>query len=206
MTRVSVIEYGLGNIRSVVNGCSRGQAEVQIALNGDELLSQDPDRIILPGVGAAGAALKNLREKQFDSALQSLVIENNIPFLGICVGMQVLADECMEFGNHKGLGWIPGKVDRILPGDNNLRVPHMGWNTLDITNRDDPVFGNLDGEDVYFVHSYAMECPQEYIAATTNYGNPFISAIRRGHIAAVQFHPEKSAAVGNALLTAFLNA
>jgi len=206
MARVSVIEYGLGNVSSVVNGCFRSRADVQIAQNGDELLSQNPDRIVLPGVGAVGAALENLREKKLASVLQSLVIEKNIPFLGICVGMQVLAEECHEFGQHEGLGWIPGKVDRLKPGDGNLRVPHMGWNTLDVVKKDDSIFGNLDGEDAYFVHSYALECPQEYIAATTDYGNTFVSAIRRDHIAAVQFHPEKSATMGNSLLAAFLNA
>ena len=111
---------------------------------------------------------------------------------------------CEEFGVHAGLGWIPGKVARLAAPGSGVRLPHVGWNTLSVTDHADPVFGQLDGQDAYFVHSYAMTCPDAFVRARTDYAGEFVSAIRRENVAAVQFHPEKSAKVGSRLLAAFL--
>lgn len=202
--RVSVIEYGIGNVQSVVNACERIGAGTRVAHDGAELEEQNPERIVMPGVGAIGEALGNLRARGFDSALDRLVVDGGTPLLGICVGMQMLGESCEEFGSHQGLGLVPGRVRRLAPEGSGLRLPHVGWNTIAVRRADDPVLGPLDGEDFYFVHSYALECPDEFVLATTEYGAPFVSAVRRDHIIGVQFHPEKSSALGAALLGAFL--
>lgn len=202
--RVSVVEYGIGNIQSVVNACRRLEAVTEIARDGDDLLAQAPERIILPGVGAVGEALTNLRARGLEQVLNTLVRDGQVPFLGICVGMQMLAETCEEFGQHQGLGWIPGRVVRMAPEGSGVRLPHVGWNTLEVTDSADPVLGALHGQDVYFVHSYAMQCPDEYVLSRSDYVGKFVSAVRRDHIYAVQFHPEKSASLGSRLLGNFL--
>lgn len=204
--RVSVIDYGMGNIQSVVNACHRLGAQTEIARDGDEMKGQAPQRVILPGVGAVGEALANLRQRGLEQALASIVHEAGVPFLGICVGMQMLAETCEEFGRHRGLGWIPGTVARLAPEGSGVRLPHVGWNTLQVTDASDPILGPLEGQDVYFVHSYAMRCPDEYVLARADYHGPFVAAVRRDHVYAVQFHPEKSASLGGRLLGAFLGA
>ncbi len=201
--RVSVVSYGVGNIQSVLNACRRIGAEARQATTGDELAAQSPQRIILPGVGAIGAALAALRERGLEHGLAERV-DSGVPFLGICVGMQMLAETCEEFGEHRGLGWIPGHVGRLAPRGERRPVPHIGWNTVELTRPDDPVLRPIDGKDMYFVHSYAMSCPAEFALATTDYGGTFVSAVRRDHIVGVQFHPEKSSALGDALLRAFV--
>ncbi|WP_341704132.1 imidazole glycerol phosphate synthase subunit HisH [Ferrovibrio sp.] len=202
--RASIIEYGVGNIQSVVNACRRLGVDALVAQDGAALASQRPDRIILPGVGAIGEALANLRRRGFQEVLQALVQDAGTPFLGICVGMQMLAERCEEFGAHEGLGWIPGTVSRLAPEGSGIRLPHVGWNTLEVRDPADPVLGGLNGQDMYFVHSYAMRCPEEFVLAYCEYGGRFVAAVRRGHILAVQFHPEKSAALGGQLLSAFM--
>ncbi len=204
--RVSVIDYGIGNVQSVTNACGRAGASVSVAGDGPELQEQEPEFIILPGVGAVGTALANLREKHFEAALDDLVQKRKIPFLGICVGMQILAERCFEFGEFQGFGWIPGNVTRLAAAGSTVRLPHVGWNTLEIALKDDPVFGPLDGEDAYFVHSYAMDCPRPFVAAETDYHKRFVSAVRHSHICGVQFHPEKSGKLGAKLLGNFLRA
>jgi len=202
--RVSIVDFGVGNLQSVANACQGLGIDTQIASTGDELRSQSPERIILPGVGAVGVALKNLADRGFAPILSDLVVVREVPLLGICVGMHVLADTCEEFGIHKGFGWIPGRVSRLFPEGSGVRLPHVGWNQIQATNRSDPVFGQLDGTDFYFVHSFALRCPEQYVAATTDYHGEFVSAVRRNHIVAVQFHPEKSASHGRILLNSFL--
>lgn len=202
--RVSVVEYGIGNIQSVVNACHRLGAATEIARDGDELRAQAPERVILPGVGAVGEALASLRSRGLEKTLTDIVRDGQVPFLGICVGMHMLAESCEEFGQHRGMGWIPGTVARMAPEGSGVRLPHVGWNTLEVADTTDPILGPLDGQDVYFVHSYAMRCPDEFVLARTDYHGKFVAAVRRGHIRAVQFHPEKSARLGGSLLGAFL--
>lgn len=203
MSGVAIIEYGIGNITSMVNACVRVGATPTVTCDGGELLAADPSHIILPGVGAVGEALNNVRNKGIESALYRLVIEGGRPFLGVCVGMQMLAEVCEEFGRHEGLGLVPGRVSRLDEGRPWLRLPHVGWNNLQLM-RPDPLLNGLDGHNVYFVHSYAMECPDEFVIATADYGGPFTAAVRRDNVVGVQFHPEKSANLGETLLRGFL--
>lgn len=196
---LSVIEYGMGNIQSVLNACARVGAEAKTASSGEQLLAQHADRILLPGVGAVGETLHSLRQRGFISALQSEVIERNVPFVGICVGMQILADVCEEFGEHPGLGWIPGRVERLAPIGTGVRLPHVGWNTIHVSDTA-PDLNEFDGQDFYFQHSFAMRCPAQMVVAESDYVARFVSAVRSGHITGVQFHPEKSAAAGIRLL------
>jgi glutamine amidotransferase len=204
MLEVVVIEYGIGNVQSVVNAVRRLGHNVSIARSGEDILSRQADRIILPGVGAVGEALANIRAREIEDALEVLVIRKGMPFLGICVGMQVLAETCEEFGNHRGFGWIGGVVRRLAPIGSGLRLPHVGWNTVRMK-AEDALLRDVNGSLFYFVHSYALQCPDEYVIGTTDYGGAFVSAIRHDNICAVQFHPEKSSRAGAALLRGFLD-
>lgn len=199
---VAVVEYGIGNIQSVANACRRAGSEVEIVGDGDSLLRCDPSHIVLPGVGAVGRALAALRERGLATALEDLVIAGGRPFLGICVGMQVLGEVCEEFGRFEGLGWIPGRVRRLAAEGSGLRVPHVGWNTIHAT-RPDPLLDALSDRHFYFLHSYALDCPDGNVLARAEYGDSFVCAVRRDNVAAVQFHPEKSSRTGADLLGAF---
>lgn len=203
--QVALVEYGIGNVQSVANALERVGATAEIVRDGDELRKVGRGPIVMPGVGAVGEALELLRARGLDSALHDLVRDGGRPFLGICVGMQVIAETCEEFGEHVGLGWIPGRVRRLEPGSENLRIPHIGWNT--IATRGEPgCLAGLDGEHFYFVHSYVVDCPEAFVLATADYGGPFTAAVRHGAITGVQFHPEKSSTTGTALLRNFLSA
>lgn len=200
---VSVVAYGIGNVQSMVNALRRVGAEVQLATSGDALCAQRPERIVMPGVGAAGAALLNLRERGLEAALEELVLKQGIAFLGVCVGMQVLFETCEEFGRHEGFGWIPGSVGRLAPEGAPLRLPHVGWNEVAVR-RPDTLLEGATSSDFYFLHSYAATCPDEFVIATADYGKPFCAAVRKDNVAAVQFHPEKSSGSGERLLANFL--
>ena len=202
--RISIVEYGVGNIQSVVNVCEKLGYQSDIARNGYDVLHQKANRIILPGVGAVGHALQALQSRGLIEALTNTVVYGETPFLGICVGMQVLASTCNEFGVHQGLDWIPGEVSRIAPLGSGVVVPHIGWNTLNVTNSDDPVIGDLDGQDFYFVHSQVMRCDNRYVLAKTDYHGEFVSAVRKNNIFGLQFHPEKSSVLGERLIAAFI--
>lgn len=203
MSKAAVIEYGIGNIGSVVQACLRVGLEIVVATDGQALLEADADRIILPGVGAVDAALRLLREREIEAALKTLVVEQGRPFLGICVGMQVMARRCTEFGAHDGFGWIAGDVDRLAVNDADLRLPHVGWNSIEAT-RPDPLLEGIDGEYFYFVHSCGFRSIEGRDAiANSEYGGPFAVAVRSGNCWGVQFHPEKSSAAGERLLANF---
>lgn len=201
---LSIIDYGVGNIGSVVHACKRAGIEPAVARTGPELNEQNPERILMPGVGAIGAALKQMRAREFEPILNRLVLENRIPLLGICVGMQMLVERAEEFGTHTGLGWLAGSyTERIAEKGSGLRLPHIGWNTVEPV-RADPIVSGTEGSHFYFVHSYAVRCDDEYALARTEYGGPFISAVRRDNVIGVQFHPEKSGAAGIQLLQNFM--
>lgn len=197
---IALVDYGIGNIQSVANAFARLGAECRIVASGDDLLAAEASAIIMPGVGAVGEALRLLRDRGIDAALEARVIQDKIPFLGICVGMQVMAETCKEFGVHQGFGWIPGTVGRMDEDRPDLRLPHVGWNDISATSGG--VLEPFDGQHFYFVHSYAFDCAPEHVLATANYGGPFVAAVQRGHIRGVQFHPEKSSGAGEALLAA----
>jgi glutamine amidotransferase len=164
------------------------------------------DRIVLPGVGAFGDCMKGLSAiPGMIEALRENVLKRGVPFLGICVGMQLMASVGHEFGDHAGLDWIPGEVERLVPADPSLKVPHMGWNELTVSRPHPLLAGIGHGAHAYFVHSYAMKTKDPvHVLATSEYGGVFTAAVGRDNIAGTQFHPEKSQAVGLTLLGNFL--
>jgi imidazole glycerol-phosphate synthase subunit HisH len=202
---ISVIELELGNVQSVVNSCKRLRTDVEIARNGKELLEQSPTHIVLPGVGAVGHALQSYRDRNFEYVLNRLVLKKNTPILGICVGMQMFADKCFEFGEFDGLGWIPGSVDRLDSQSADMCVPHIGWNQINLSKHSLPIFQKLNLVDMYFAHSFVMNCKKDYdVLATTTYGDiSFNSAVRKNNIIGVQFHPEKSGESGENIISDF---
>jgi glutamine amidotransferase len=188
---ITIIDYGAGNLRSVVNAIGRLGYEASVTTDPAQVLKSQA--VILPGVGAAADTMANLRQQGLDEPIRRFIAEGK-PFLGVCIGMQVLLSGTEEGGNHECLGVIPGKVRRFAPG---LKVPHMGWNQLK-QKRAHPVFeGIADEAYFYFVHSYYVE-PDDgrLVVGETEYGIPFCSVIARDNLVATQFHPEKSGEVG----------
>lgn len=202
---ITIIDYGMGNLRSVQKGFEKLGFTAKVTANPADL--HDAERLVLPGVGAFKDCMDNLREGGFIEPIRRHVAGGR-PFLGICLGLQLLFTESEEFGRHQGLGIIPGKVVRF-PGDmhiagEELKVPHMGWNQIRLR-QDAPLFrGIADGTSVYFVHSYYV-IPDDptVVAAVTDYGIEFCSAIRRDNVMATQFHPEKSQQIGLQILRNF---
>ncbi len=195
---IAIIDYGMGNLRSVQKACEYVGYDARITA--DKQTIRDASHVILPGVGAARDALQNLRERGlFDEAIRAA--ESGKPFLGICLGMQLLFDRSLENGEHECLGLVPGEVVPFRV--NGLRVPHMGWNSLQI--RNNPLFSREESETyVYFVHSYHAQGVEEGdIIATCEYGYPFTAAVRRGNVFGTQFHPEKSGDTGIAMIKNF---
>lgn len=204
-----VIDYGAGNLRSAAKALAVAAANGKA---GPVLVSDDPagiraaDRLVLPGVGAFADCKRGLESRPgVIEAMTEAVIDKRRPFLGICVGMQLLATVGVEYGTHPGLDWIKGKVVKLEPSDRSLKIPQMGWNNLELK-ADHPLFAGLaSGDHGYFVHSYHFiaDDPQT-VLATVDYGGPIAAVIGRDNIAGVQFHPEKSQKVGLRLLANFL--
>ena len=196
---IAVIDYGMGNLRSVSKAFERLGFAVNVTRDPRKIA--DASHVVLPGVGAFPDCMRNLEEMGLIDPVHR-ALSSGKPFLGICLGLQLLFTESEEFGLHKGLGWIRGRVVRFP--DDGLKIPHMGWNTLEIR-KPTPVLQGLPTDAmVYFVHSYygAPEDPA-VIATTTEYGQRFASSIAVGNVFACQFHPEKSQAVGLRLLRNF---
>ena len=202
MARVCILDYGSGNVRSVFN-LFRAVCEHVIISN----LVVDiatATHLVLPGVGAFGAAMRRIGDTIPIAALRRQVLENGKPFLGICVGMQVLADRGREFGDFEGLGWIPGEVDKL--DASRERLPHVGWNDIRVQQRSRLLEGLGSGTDFYYLHSFALRCADpSKVLATTYYGEEFCCAVQSGNIFGVQFHPEKSQHAGRRLVENFLN-
>ncbi|KNA10966.1 hypothetical protein SOVF_139460 [Spinacia oleracea] len=187
---VTLLDYGAGNVRSLRNAIRRLGFDIKDVQTPDDILKAN--RLIFPGVGAFAAAMNFLNEKGMAEALCDY-INNDRPFLGICLGLQLLFESSEENGPVKGLGLIPGVVGRFDSSE-GLRVPHIGWNSLQIE-KDAGILNDVASRHVYFVHSYrAMPSDnnEEWVTATCNYGDNFIASVRRGNVNAVQFHPEKS--------------
>ena len=203
MAFVAVVDYGMGNLDSVRRALEVCGATVLVTRDPADLV--DADRIVLPGVGAFGVAMDNLRDRGLDAALTEQVVQLGAPFLGICLGMQLMAASGTEHGEHQGLGWIDGSVDRIVPTADDARVPHIGWNEVHPT-VDHPGFAGIEADrDFYFVHSYAFRCTEPGSSlATTPYAGGFTSAVGVGSAVGTQFHPEKSQQVGQQLLRNWL--
>ncbi|MGH6869954.1 MAG: imidazole glycerol phosphate synthase subunit HisH [Rhizomicrobium sp.] len=205
MGLVALIDYGSGNLRSAERALARAGADT-IAVTDDPHVVADADRIVLPGVGAFADCMRGLSAiPGMVGALEDAILKRGRPFLGICVGMQLLARVGREFGDHAGLGWIDGEVVRLAPADAALKIPHMGWNVL-TPSRAHPLLDGIEaGAHAYFVHSYEFRAAGEAdVLAITDYGGPVTAMIARGNIAGTQFHPEKSQAVGLRLLANFL--
>ncbi|MCK5424453.1 MAG: imidazole glycerol phosphate synthase subunit HisH [Emcibacter sp.] len=212
---VAIIDYGSGNLRSAekaVERCIQDEGlDCSVVVTSDPDMVARADHIILPGVGAFRDCLQGLRALDgMVDCLEQVVIKDGRPFLGICVGMQLLATEGHEHGIHKGLDWIKGRVAPLnITQGKNLKVPHMGWNQIEIAegHKSHPVFASInDGDHVYFVHSYQFEAQEpDHILARTNYGSAFPAIIGRDNIIGTQFHPEKSQRVGLKLIRNFLN-
>ena len=199
---LALIDYGAGNLRSVENALiAAGAADVRVTA--DPEVVRKAERIVLPGVGAFAACMGALSGiPGMVDALNERVIDHGAPFLGICVGMQLMADAGEEFGTHPGLGWISGTVAKLEPADPEARVPHMGWNDV-VPEVAHPLI--VPGE-AYFLHSFAVTgAGPDMLAATTNHGGTVTAAIARDNMIGVQFHPEKSQAYGLALLNRFLD-
>jgi glutamine amidotransferase len=199
---IAVVDYGMGNLRSVEKGLARSGAEVTVT--GDPRVLAAAAGVVLPGVGAFGACMENLASRGLAAPVREAA-ESGKPFLGICLGMQLLFDESEEFGPVKGLGVFRGRVKRFAgPAFASLKVPQIGWNRIRIRGRFPELEGVDDGAFVYFVHSYYVEPEDPALAATTTgYGLEFASSIARGNVFACQFHPEKSQTVGLAILANF---
>lgn len=216
--RIAIIDYGSGNLRSAQKAFAHVLAETGsggeafITDKADEVAKAD--RIVLPGQGAFGDCIDGLKKVDgMVEAMEDAVLRRGVPFFGICVGMQLLATRGLEFGEHKGLGWIAGDVRKIETGNPDLKIPHMGWNGLAINdNAPHPVLQGItkkdDGAlpDFYFVHSFVFDCKdKDDVAAWCDYGEQFSAIVARDNMIGCQFHPEKSQNAGLDLIREFIN-
>ena len=205
MSRTAVIDYGSGNLRSAAKAIERaGEGEVRVTSDAREIRAAD--RVVLPGVGAFADCRRGLAAVAgLEEALHDTVIAKGRPFLGICVGMQLMATQGREFETVPGLGWIEGEVVPIQPGDPSLKIPHMGWNEL-VLRAPHPVLAHVaPGTHAYFVHSFNFAAGDPAtVLATVDYGGALTAAIGRDNLVGVQFHPEKSQAMGLRLIADFL--
>jgi len=210
---VAIVDYGSGNLHSAAKAFERAAHDA--GLDQPILVTQDPavvaraDRVVLPGVGAFADCRRGLDAVAgMVEALDEAVRRNGRPFFGICVGMQLLAERGREYEVTEGLGWIAGEVDRIEPGDPKLKIPHMGWNTLNVARPHRLIDGlplGPDGRHAYFVHSYQLKPSQRSdLIAEAEYGGAVTAIVGRDNIVGTQFHPEKSQKLGLALITNFL--
>lgn len=200
---VGVVDYGMGNLLSVINALELLGADARLCRRPEELSACD--RLVLPGVGAFGDCMHNLKRTGMIDALDLAVRREGRPLLGICLGMQALAERGYEGGEHEGLGWIEADVIPLNPAEPNLRVPHMGWNDITVRNGS-PLFRGLpESPEFYFVHSFHVHCRDtSAIAAECDYGGTFTSSVCKDNIVATQFHPEKSQYCGLKVLSNFL--
>jgi glutamine amidotransferase len=199
---IAIVDYGMGNLRSVQKAFALLGVSAQIISQPEQI--DRADKLVLPGIGAFKDAIQTLRQRKLAEATLAHISRGQ-PFLGICLGLQLLFDVSYEDGQHQGLGVIPGKCVRFdVDATLGLKVPHMGWNQL-LTRNPSPLLRDLDaGCSVYFVHSYhVVPNDRSVIATETDYGRPFVSSIRRDNVMATQFHPEKSQKIGLKMLENF---
>lgn len=200
---VGIIDYGMGNLLSVQNALSHLGYDAELCQEPEQLAACE--RLILPGVGAFGDCLANLRASGLMEAMREAVLPKGKPLLGICLGMQALSEGSEEGGQFAGLGYIPGQVKRLDATSEKLRIPHVGWNNVRFV-QEHPVWKGVPQDvEFYFVHSYWFDCSKENLLAETSYGQPITAAVCHQNIVATQFHPEKSQGYGLALLENFLN-
>lgn len=200
---IAIVDYGMGNTHSVMNALAFLGAESELTAEPDRIFGAE--KIVLPGVGAFRAAMCRLEDLRLVSVLRMAALERKIPVLGLCLGMQLLADAGDEHGSCAGLGLIPGRVRHINDLAPELRVPHVGFNSL-VHRRDSVLFRSSEmGRDFYFVHSFQFQAPNEYVIAVSNYeGVNLTAVVESGNVFGVQFHPEKSQSNGLQLLKNFI--
>ena len=202
---IAIIDYGMGNVKSISNAINYiGRESVVTA---DPKLIDKASHLILPGVGAFGDAMNNLTARGLIEIIEEQVFVKNKPFLGICLGLQLLATSSQEHGFHKGLGWFDAEVVKLSFENNCMKIPHMGWNDITIDLKH-PIFARLKENELtfYFVHSYYINCNNNQdIVATCDYGIKFTAVIQKDNIVATQFHPEKSQDNGIQVLENFIN-
>ncbi len=198
---VGIIDYGVGNLFSLKSSFSYIGINAEIVKNEKEIAGCD--RIILPGVGAFGDAANALKNTGLDVVVKKIANEG-MPLMGICLGMQLLFEKGLEFGEYEGLGLIPGKVVSIEPLIKGNKLPHIGWNELRLSENKGDIYKYTDnGEFVYFVHSFHAECPEEYITAKTEYGSLLTASVQKNNVMGAQYHPEKSGDAGLMILKSF---
>jgi glutamine amidotransferase len=209
---VAIIDYGSGNLRSAAKAFERSVddagLDLKVVVSSDPADLKEATHIVLPGVGAFADCRRGLGAVHgMEDALHEQVIGAKKPFLGICVGMQLMADIGREHEDMAGLGWVPGEVIAMTPSDQALKIPHMGWNDLTVNMPRHPFLeGVEDGRHVYFVHSYVFQAAEASdVLASVDYGGPVTAVIGRDNLVGTQFHPEKSQAVGLRLISNFLN-
>lgn len=202
---IVIIDYNMGNVRSIAKALESLSAEVLISRRKEDI--KKADRLILAGVGAFSDGMKNLKKLGLISLLNNEVISNKKPILGICLGMQLMAENSTEFGFHQGLGWLDASVEVFDLKNKNLKVPHMGWNNVKILDKNCPLLvGIKPGIDFYFVHSYHLVCRlKNTVRAVCCYGKDFTAVIQEDNIFGTQFHPEKSQKFGLEILKNFIN-
>ena len=208
MSHVAIVDYGINNVRSVRNAVD--YCGFNPVVTHDAAAIADASHVILPGVGAFGDAMNNIRARGIDELLDRHVREKGKPFLAVCLGMQLLAQTSEEHADdgalHRGLGWFDADILRLQPNDPKLKIPHMGWNIV-AKERDHPVLARIRDGDLafYFVHSFAMHCnDQSDIVGRAEYGQPVTAIVAKDNIVATQFHPEKSQDSGIELVSNFL--
>jgi imidazole glycerol-phosphate synthase subunit HisH len=199
-----IVNYGMGNLRSVYNAVHFLDYDVEIS--GKSSVVAEADIVILPGVGSFGQAITNIHEMGLYEVLDDHVRRHDKPFLGICLGMQLATRHSSEGGRHEGFGWIDGEVTSLGQRPRAMRVPHVGWNTLDVVNASPLAERSDAGTNYFFDHSYEVRCDTAVVSAVCDYGEPVVAALRRGNFFATQFHPEKSQTSGLRLLRRFFDA
>ena len=201
---IAIIDYGLGNIRSMEAAVSRVGFKAIVTANHSEL--EAADKLILPGVGAFGDGMDCLRKLDLVRVLSDLVLEKRKPILGVCLGFQLLTKKSVEFGNHEGLGWLDAEVLPIERVNDSLRVPHVGWNSLNQVKDSPLLMGIPDDALFYYTHSFKVTPINDFssVIGTCDYGKDFVAAVHKDNIYGTQFHPEKSQKIGLSLLHNFL--
>jgi len=200
---VVIVDYRMGNLRSVqkafeVNHCNA-------VISNEHNIIKEADKIVLPGVGSFKDGMKNLHDLGLVEVLTQAIVQHKKPFLGICLGMHLVADKGYENGQTLGLSWLDAEVVRLKPTTESLNIPHVGWNTVTYKNPSELYQDIENNHDFYFVHSYHFKTTEDVVSSTTNYGIDFVSSIKKDNIYAFQFHPEKSQTSGLKIIENFIN-
>ncbi len=200
--QICIVDYGVGNIKSIINALNFFKnINIEVSYNRNDIIKSDA--LILPGVGAFSSCIKNLKKNNIDITLNEAVLDLKKPILGICVGMQLMAESSEENGFHEGLRWIPGKVLKMNTNKFS-KIPHVGWNNLNYTNNKNLFNEKVKNKNFYFDHSYHFVTEKGYIIAETDYKSQLVAAIKKDNIVGVQFHPEKSSIAGLSFFKNFL--